>query len=447
MQSKISAFFSSKTFSFALSFSMYSPTRKVRASIRRTILLLLIGFVSTLLIVETAIEIGDAPYLPTESAALMLNRSQMLLARETRLEPTRFTCHAKGEDTPIYPLFIVVKTRAIGSGGFFQRRLFTRTTWAKEAHARGIPVIYAVGLSEDKITQKQLEQEHRIYGDILQINYIDAYYNNTIKTTGILNWFVKRGCQHVTSYLFIVDDDILLNLPRFTQMFTTNSFQADTMYGLFLPNIEPHPSGRWAVSLRDFPNATYPDFLIGASILYPTNVLPKIVDKVFELVEQNQPILFLDDVFVTGIIAQQLQLKRAPLIGIQDCSYTDLYSCTLINECSTVRRTYVWSKYVLKRIHKNADIIDHLINSTTIYNKWNPNFKQMRNGTAIIQLNQYDRSKFVFILIFILLFLVISICFLRKQSTSSTSIDRQLLIAPSTSPPMKSSRLLAPVKV
>lgn len=150
---------------------MYSPSRKVRASIRRTIILLLIGFVSTLLLVETAIEIGDTSYAPTESAAVMLNRSQMLLAKQTYLEPTIFTCQPK-DDTPIYPLFIIVKTRAIVAGTFFQRRLFTRTTWAKEAHARGIPVIYAVGLATEPLVQKALEQEHKIYGDILQINYI-----------------------------------------------------------------------------------------------------------------------------------------------------------------------------------------------------------------------------------------------------------------------------------
>lgn len=432
---------------------MYSPSRKVRASIRRTIILLLIGFVSTLLIVETVIEIGDEPYSPTESAAHMLNRSQMLLARETHLEPTIFTCQSK-EDIPVYPLYIIVKTRAIVSGSFFQRRLFTRTTWAKEARVRGIPVIYAVGLATDQIVQETLEQEHRIYGDILQINYIDAYYNNTIKSTGILNWFVKRGCQHITPYLFIVDDDILLNIPRFTRMFTTNTFQANTMYGLFLPNIEPHPTGRWAVSLRDYPNDTYPDFLIGASILYPTNILPHVVERIFDLVERNQPILFLDDVLITGIIAQQLRIQRAPLPGIEDCSYTDLYSRTLINECSNIRRTYVWSKYILKRIHRDTQEIDQLIDTKTIYTKWNPNFKHMRNGTAIIRLNQYDRSilillsnsqsKIFFILIFILLFLLISMCLIRKQSTLIT--DKQLII-PSTSPKINPSRLLAPVKV
>src|SRR5690242_9367535 len=80
-------------------FSMYSPSRKVRASVRRTLCLLLIGFVSGLLLVETVVELGknstENQFTPTRSAGLMLNRSQILLAKEILLEPTLFTCEPK----------------------------------------------------------------------------------------------------------------------------------------------------------------------------------------------------------------------------------------------------------------------------------------------------------------------------------------------------------------
>ena len=169
-------------------------------------------------------------------------------------------------------------------------------------------------------------------------------------------------------------------------MISKKSFHFNTIYGLHLKNIEPHPSGKWAVSLTDYPNQTYPEFITGASTLYPSVIINQIVDKIDHFIEQNKSILFLDDVFITGIIAEQLAIQRAPLIGIEDCSYTDLQSRIIINECNDIRRIYIWSKFIFSRIGQNTIEIDRLI-QTTSYIKWQGDFKQTRNGTAIVSLN------------------------------------------------------------
>lgn len=158
---------------------MYSPVRKVRASIRRTIFLIIISSLSSIVLVGTIVEFGlhvDEQFTPTRSAGLMLNRSQMLLAQEVILEPLSYPCEMKRSNTDrnrlMYPLFIIVKTRAVTSGNYFQRRMFTRTSWAREARSLGIPVIYAVGRAMDEQTQEMLAMENRIYNDILQFNYM-----------------------------------------------------------------------------------------------------------------------------------------------------------------------------------------------------------------------------------------------------------------------------------
>ena len=154
---------------------MYSPSRKVRASIRRTILLIIISCLSSIVLVGTILELGihtDNQLKPTRSAGLMLNRSQMLLAKEVILEPSLFPCQSKRNSLGNYPLYIIVKARAVSSGNYFQRRMFTRTSWGREARSLGIPVIYAIGKPEDEHVQKMLEYEHRAYDDILQFNYI-----------------------------------------------------------------------------------------------------------------------------------------------------------------------------------------------------------------------------------------------------------------------------------
>ena len=83
----------------------------------------------------------------------------------------------KTNSSVTYPLYIIVKTRAVSSGKYFQRRMFTRTSWGREARSLGIPVIYAIGRANDEHTQKMLEYENKIYDDILQFNYIGIKIN------------------------------------------------------------------------------------------------------------------------------------------------------------------------------------------------------------------------------------------------------------------------------
>lgn len=175
------------------------------------------------------------------------------------------------------------------------------------------------------------------------------------------------------------------------KMFAKNSFQSNTLYGLHLKDVEPHPSGKWAVSLEDYPNETYPEFITGASTLYPSMIISSMVGQLFRMVHQNKPILFLDDVLISGIVAEQLGILRAPLSGIEDCSCTDLLSRTIISECTSIRRTYVWSKFALARIEQNTFEIDRLIQTTT-YIKWNGNFTHTRNGTAILSTTERNIS-------------------------------------------------------
>lgn len=157
---------------------MYSPSRKVRASVQRTILLITISCLTSLLLIENVLSsknFSTINYPPTESAGRMLNRSQILLSKNVTLQPWGFMCltnRTEKSPLPTYPMIIVVKTRAVSSGTLFERRIFTRTSWGHDARALGIPVIYAVGRPIDDQTQTMLEYENKLYGDLLQFNYI-----------------------------------------------------------------------------------------------------------------------------------------------------------------------------------------------------------------------------------------------------------------------------------
>jgi len=176
--------------------------------------------------------------------------------------------------------------------------------------------------------------------------------------------------------------------------------------------------------------------------------------KIFQLVEENRSIFFLDDVLIAGIIAEQIGIQRDAMFGIEDCSYTNLFSRTIISECNNLRRTYVWLKFILSRIGQNTYEIDRLISKTT-YIKWRGDFKYMRNGSAIIQSNSFDKSiliilsnyypKIIFVVSFIILLVFISIL-IPKLISSKQSTSSKLSLTTSISSGSNSLRLLAPIK-
>lgn len=138
------------------------------------------------------------------------------------------------------------------------------------------------------------------------------------------------------------------------------------------------------------------------------------------------------------------------MLGIDICSETDLLPRIVIGDCNKIRRTYIWTKFILSRMGYNTDRIDRLISKTT-YTKWVGNFKQMGNGTTFIQKHKFNHSilsiltgyhpKISLLLLFILLFLFISIFIPKlitlKQSTSTL---------PLASCRSNSARLLTPIR-
>ena len=263
------------------------------------------------------------------------------------------------------------------------------------------------------------------------IFFLDFYYNVSIKSTGILHWFSKRNCRSQTKYLLVVDDDILINIPVLLGIIRRGNLRNDTLYGFHFKDIEPHPSGKWAVSLADYANKTYPEFITGAFTLYPVELVSRIVEKIFSLAEQGRQTFFLDDVMITGLIAEQIGVSRASMPGINECYYTDLFNSTIINECTHTRRVYVWIKFLIRRLGESTTAIDRLIN-TTIHPRWDGNFKHLRDGTPIIKPSRSEKiiqkiSSFFYScyywLFMIIVFFLIIFVFLPKLMNSQHKID------------------------
>ncbi|XP_017758448.1 PREDICTED: beta-1,3-galactosyltransferase brn [Eufriesea mexicana] len=97
----------------------------------------------------------------------------------------------------------------------FERRLAIRKSWGFEKRFFDVPsrTIFVLGVHPyDDELQAKVKIEAAKYKDIVQIDYIDSYYNNTIKTMMSFRWLVKY-CSNSKFYMF-VDDDIYVSVKN-----------------------------------------------------------------------------------------------------------------------------------------------------------------------------------------------------------------------------------------
>lgn len=192
----------------------------------------------------------------------------------------------------------------------FKRRAIIRKTWGSDYDIGNgvVRSIFLLGNSEDKALEKVIRSESNQYRDIVMADFIDSYYNNTIKTMMGFRWAVEH-CPNSTHYLF-VDDDYYVsikNVLRFIknqlifpkdsdqqsghllndnsskwQNFLTKNSQNTfpiaeqissipvKLYAGFMLNSSPHRHklSKWYIDLKEYPFDMWPPYITaGAYIL------------------------------------------------------------------------------------------------------------------------------------------------------------------------------------
>lgn len=102
----------------------------------------------------------------------------------------------------------------------FKRRLAIRQSWGYESRFSDVPIktVFLLGIGNDDILQQKIEEESKKFGDIVQACFIDAYFNNTIKTMIGFKWAVEY-CSN-SKFYFFSDDDMYVstkNILRFVR--------------------------------------------------------------------------------------------------------------------------------------------------------------------------------------------------------------------------------------
>lgn len=210
-------------------------------------------------------------------------------------------------------LLLFVKT----SPENIERRNAIRSTWGNETYIRDalgvvVKVVFALGAplaKEDEPTrskrsgadfQKQLAQEDRSHGDLIQQDFIDSFHNLTLKLILQFHWTHSR-CAHAR-FLMTADDDIFVHMPNLVSYLQDASSRGVTDFWVGrvhrgAPPIRSRDS-KYYVPFEMYQWLSYPDYTAGAGYVVSRDV----ADKIYQATLTLNASLYIDDVFM-GICA------------------------------------------------------------------------------------------------------------------------------------------------
>ncbi|CAG9841011.1 unnamed protein product [Diabrotica balteata] len=253
---------------------------------------------------------------------LLLNRKTYVLSTDdyNRLFNISFefsilnqVCH---ENVPLLVL-ILVHSAPLN----FRKRQTIRTTWGQVGENKKLLFLIADPGSTRK--QKKIEVENAQFGDIIQGNFKDSYKNLTYKHIMALKYFVYH-CPHA-KFLLKTDDDVFINWPSMENFLTFGVYPYSDRQTIYCVTRTHSPVERnyskWVVSFNEYPEEVYPPYCLGYILIYT----PEVVVALYNEAQQSNSFLWVDDVFVTGILFKKLGYIHTD-IEFLELSYEDLYA-------------------------------------------------------------------------------------------------------------------------
>ncbi|XP_012312577.2 lactosylceramide 1,3-N-acetyl-beta-D-glucosaminyltransferase [Aotus nancymaae] len=193
----------------------------------------------------------------------------------------------------------------------YDRRSAIRKTWGNENYARSqlkanIKTLFALGTPnplEGKELQRKLVLEDQKYNDIIQQEFVDSFYNLTLKLLLQFSW-ANTYCPHA-KFLMTADDDIFIHMPNlieYLQSLEQIGVQ-DFWIGRVHRGAPPvrDKSSKYYVSYEMYQWPAYPDYTAGAAYVISGDVAA----KVYEASQTLNSSLYIDDVFM-GLCANKM---------------------------------------------------------------------------------------------------------------------------------------------
>ncbi|KAG8004243.1 N-acetyllactosaminide beta-1 [Nibea albiflora] len=272
------------------------------------------------LLKESFSEVADSNNGRKHFAALSEQMQEFVRYMQRRDYPSIIqpdgVCGAGAKDEKEPPLLLLaIKTTELN----FKNRQAIRQTWGQVGWQAGhnssggyIRRVFLLGkedpaaLGVDVSPLLRMESKH--YGDILQWDFQDTFFNLTLKDLLFWNWFSSH-CNK-TLFVFKGDDDVFVNTPKMITYLQdelnkphAHKTMKDFMIGQVIGAAEPD---RYNLSKYFIPNSfysgLYPSYAGGGGVVYSS-----LLTKRLHLISKMVHMYPIDDVYV-GMCLQRLNV-------------------------------------------------------------------------------------------------------------------------------------------
>ncbi|KPP61088.1 UDP-GlcNAc:betaGal beta-1,3-N-acetylglucosaminyltransferase 4-like [Scleropages formosus] len=245
-------------------------------------------------------------------------------------------------------LLLAIKSTAIQ----VDRRMALRGTWGKQGIIEGkqVKLVFLVGQSPDTVKgyslQKLLEYENKQFGDILQWDFLDSFFNLTLKEVHFLRWF-SQECQ-AAQFVLKGDDDVFVHTRNLLEFLKDYSPSNHLFVGDIISPAYPirNPADKYYIPEEMYSNREYPPYAGGGGYL-----MSQVTVVGLDQVAQNTDLFPIDDVYV-GMCLQKMNVKlvfhngfktfgyRQYITPFNACFYKDLM---VVHKLSTTELWTMWS--------------------------------------------------------------------------------------------------------
>lgn len=194
-----------------------------------------------------------------------------------------------------------------------QERLTVRKTWGSHSknNSASTRLVFLFGGGWEPKDQAIIEEENELYGDILQDDFKDAYYNLSYKVIMAYKWALEE-CPHAR-YVLRTADDNFIHVPRMLELLRR---QGDADYfkraqiGRRLDGlaVERKRTRKWYISPMEYKNYRYPLYAVGTAFLYSMESVREVVVSSVDV-----PFFCLEDAWL-GMVMEKIQM---PVIHVK----------------------------------------------------------------------------------------------------------------------------------
>ncbi|GMR61569.1 hypothetical protein PMAYCL1PPCAC_31764, partial [Pristionchus mayeri] len=195
-----------------------------------------------------------------------------------------------------------------------------RSTWANRSVVASLQnesakVVFLIGNGD--VLSKEQQKEMDSHRDIISVVTEDNYRNLIFKSALTLHISQVR-CP--TAFLLKVDEDVVLNIDRFMSGIEHTFFgESSAIYCKTWKGAKPSRDTKkaWFVSEYQFRGRTFPEYCAGPSYVLTSSAVTSLLNSL-----HNFNLMTVEDVFMTGIVAQGAGVKRISMKSRFKSNYT-----------------------------------------------------------------------------------------------------------------------------